>query len=68
MKELTELLMRLQQAQRELICAAAKTAMMPSDGTLRRISDLENSIAAVEAVLEDERAKLRQHQSACARG
>lgn len=60
MKELSDLLDRLHKEQRKLIWAAARTAMMPSDGTLRKISDLENTIAAVEALLQEERAKVRQ--------
>lgn len=58
-----DLLHRLQEAQRDLILAAAKSAMMPSESTLRKIADLENTIAAVEAVLEEERAKLRPPQT-----
>ena len=53
--ELQALLGRLQAAQRELIFTAARAAMMPADGTLRRISDLENTIAAVEALIHEQR-------------
>jgi hypothetical protein len=53
--ELQALLGRLQAAQRELIVTAARAAMMPADGTLRRISDLENTIAAVEALIHEQR-------------
>jgi hypothetical protein len=51
---LSALLQRLQAAQRELIAEAASRAMLPSDGTIRRISELENVIAAVEALIHDE--------------
>jgi hypothetical protein len=64
MNELPALLERLKAAQRDLILAAAKLSMLPSDGTLRKISDLENTIAAVEALLQEEQAKLRQQKAA----
>ena len=57
--ELQALLGRLQAAQRELIFTAARTAMMPADGTLRRISDLENTIAAVEALIHEQKLERR---------
>jgi hypothetical protein len=53
--QLQALLDRLQAEQRALIANAARIAMMPSDGTIRRISDLENSIAAVEALMHEQR-------------
>jgi hypothetical protein len=63
--ELSALLARLKSAQRELILNAAKLAMMPSDGTLRKIADLENAIAAVEAVMhEEEQQQQRQAKAA----
>jgi hypothetical protein len=64
LNDLVQLLARLQQAQRDLIVSVAKTAMMPSDGTLRKIADLENTIAAVEALIQEERAKNRPQQAA----
>jgi hypothetical protein len=57
--ELQALLGRLQAAQRELIFTAARAAMMPADGTLRRISDLENTIAAVEALIHEQKPERR---------
>jgi uncharacterized coiled-coil protein SlyX len=53
--ELRALLERLMTAQRELIHSSARTAMTPSDGTIRRISDLENTIAAVEALIHEQK-------------
>jgi hypothetical protein len=60
MSELMELSERLKEAQREIIMGAAKLSMMPSEGTLRKISDLENTIAAVDALIQEEREKRRQ--------
>lgn len=57
MSELTDLLGRLKGAQRELIATAARAGMMPSDGTVRKIADLESAILAVEAVIEEEGAE-----------
>jgi hypothetical protein len=51
---LSALLGRLQATQRELIAEAASRAMLPSDGAIRRSSELENVIAAVEALIHDE--------------
>jgi hypothetical protein len=62
--ELSALLARLKSAQRELILSAAKLSMMPSDGTLRKIADLENAIAAVEAVMHEEEQQQRQAKAA----
>ena len=58
--ELFELSERLKDAQREIILGAAKLSMMPSEGTLRKISDLENTIAAVDALIQEEAEKRRQ--------
>ena len=55
-EELSALLERLKKSQKELIFSAAKTSMMPSDGTIRKIAELENAIAAVEAVLHEVKA------------
>ncbi|WP_443136652.1 hypothetical protein [Methylobacterium sp. Leaf112] len=49
------LLDRLKNAQRDLILDAAKVAMLPPDSMLRRIADLENTIAAVEALIDEQR-------------
>ncbi|MET3695228.1 hypothetical protein [Methylobacterium goesingense] len=48
------LLDRLKDAQRTLIVEAAKIAMLPPDSMLRRVADLENTIAAVEALIEEQ--------------
>jgi hypothetical protein len=58
--ELLKLSERLKDAQREIILGAAKLSMMPSEGTLRKISDLENTIAAVDALIQEEAEKRRQ--------
>ena len=60
MTELLKLSERLKDAQRDIILNAAKLSMMPSEGTLRKISDLENTIAAVDALIQEEQEKLRQ--------
>ena len=60
MTELLKLSERLKEAQRDIILNAAKLSMMPSEGTLRKISDLENTIAAVDALIQEEQEKRRQ--------
>ncbi len=56
--DLAGLLERLKHAQRELVLsAAASGTTIPSDGMLRKISELEGVIAATEAVMEEERAR-----------
>jgi hypothetical protein len=50
--ELEALLERLKDAQREILMAAARSSALPSDGTLRKVADLEQTIAAVEALLD----------------
>ncbi|WP_165937954.1 hypothetical protein [Methylobacterium segetis] len=55
MQKLEALLDRLKAHQRELILEAAERDMLPPDGMLRRIAELENVIAAVEAVADEER-------------
>ena len=54
MSNLNSLLDRLKTRQRELIMEAARSDGMPSASTLRHISELENAIAAVEAVADEE--------------
>lgn len=54
MSDLEALLERLKSAQRELLLEAAKVAMLPPDSMLRRVADLENTIAAVEALIEEQ--------------
>lgn len=54
MSDLENLLERLKDAQRKLIMDAAKIDMLPPDSMLRRVADLENTIAAVEALIEEQ--------------
>ena len=51
---LASLLDRLKAAQRELILTAARGSTLPSDGMLRKISELEGAIAATEALMQEE--------------
>jgi hypothetical protein len=57
MTDLQALLDRLKRVQRELIVAAAAIATMPSDGAIRKISELEGAIAAVENLIEERRSQ-----------
>jgi hypothetical protein len=59
MPKLESLLDRLKARQRALIMEAAEHETMPADSTLRRIAELENAIAAVEAILDETRALAR---------
>ena len=54
MTSLSALLSRLKARQREIIMEAAKADMISPDGMLRQIAHLENAVAAVEAVAEEE--------------
>ena len=54
MSDLQTLLDRLKDAQRTLIVEAARIDMLPPDSMLRRVADLENTIAAVEALIEEQ--------------
>ena len=51
--DLPSLLDRLKQAQHALIEEAARQVGLPSTAILRRIADLENTIAAVMALIEE---------------
>ena len=51
--DLHALLDRLKQAQHALIEEAARQSGLPSTAILRRIADLENTIAAVLALIEE---------------
>ena len=51
--DLHALLDRLKQAQHALIEEAARQSGLPSTTILRRIADLENTIAAVLALIEE---------------
>ena len=60
MDNLDRLLDRLKARQRDLIMEAAQSDTMPADSTLKRIAELENAIAAVEAVAGEEANKHRR--------
>jgi hypothetical protein len=53
MNQLDALLDRLKEAQHLLIDDAARADMMPSDGVIRKIAELENAIAAVVALMHE---------------
>lgn len=57
MQKLEALLTRLQDRQRELILAAAEQDALPAASVLRQIAELENAIAAVEAVADEDRRR-----------
>ena len=57
MDKLDALLDRLKTRQRDLIMEAAQYDTMPADSTLKRIAELENAIAAVEAVADEQRSR-----------
>lgn len=58
--KLDALLDRLKARQREIIIQAAEFDMLPPAGILRRIAELENAIAAVEAVTGEEVDRARR--------
>ena len=55
--EMMALLERLRQAQRELIYTSARATSGPSDGTVRKMAELESAILAVEHALDELKAK-----------
>lgn len=55
--DLKDLLERLKTAQRDLLLTAASASTLPSDGAIRKISDLEGAIAAAEALLQEEKKR-----------
>ena len=55
--DLRSLLDRLKQAQHALIDDATRQSGLPSTAILRRIADLENTIAAVMALIEERQAR-----------
>ena len=61
MTDLEPLLQRLKDAQHVLIDQAAASDMLPSDGELRRIAELENAIAAVAALIEERQGAVAPH-------
>ncbi len=44
---------RLAAEQQRLIEASAKIGILPSTGTLRKISDIEHALSAVDAMIEE---------------
>lgn len=52
--DLKGLLDRLKTAQRDLLLTAASGTTVPSDGMMRKISELEGVIAATEALMQEE--------------
>ncbi|MDP4023732.1 hypothetical protein Q8W71_13935 [Methylobacterium sp. NEAU 140] len=53
------LLNRLKARQRDLILEAARVDALPAHSTIRQIAELENAIAAVEAVTAEEAERER---------
>ena len=58
--KLTALLDRLKARQRDLIVTASETDALPAASVLRQIAELENAIAAVEAVAGEEADQRRR--------
>ncbi|MBN8999488.1 MAG: hypothetical protein J0H54_08840 [Rhizobiales bacterium] len=52
-KKLTVLRSRLVEQQQKLISQAALADGLPTEGAIRKISDLENAILAVEHMIEE---------------
>ena len=65
--ELLTLLDRLRRAQREIIFREARSLAPPVDNTVRKIADLENAIAAVEATIEEVSHQERRNRAAAVR-
>jgi len=59
-EKLNVLLNRLKAHQRDLILAMAEHDGMPAGSTLRQVAELENVIAAVEAVAGEEAHRARK--------
>ena len=59
-EKLDALLSRLKAFQRDLILVAADHDVIPAGSLLRQIAELENVIAAVEAVADEEAERGRQ--------
>lgn len=53
-EDLRALLKRLKDNQRQLMIHSAQSGILPADGTIRKIADLENAIGAVELFIEEE--------------
>lgn len=54
-EKLEALRARLLAAQRALITAAAEADTVPSDNMLRKIADMEVTLGAIEAMIDEER-------------
>lgn len=52
-KKLASLRGRLVEAQQKLISQAATSGTLPTDSAIRKISELENAIMAVEHMMEE---------------
>lgn len=52
-KQLVALRGRLVEAQQKLINQAAMSGVLPTDSAIKKISELENAIMAVEHMIED---------------
>ena len=52
-KKLSVLRERLVEEQQKLITQAANSGVLPTDGAIRKISDIENAIMAVEHMIEE---------------
>lgn len=53
LKQLTALRGLLVEEQQKFITQAATSGMLPTDSAIRKISDIENAIMAVEHMIED---------------
>jgi hypothetical protein len=58
--DLLALLGRLRDAQRDIIFREARSSSPPGDNAIRKIADLENAIAAVEAIIDEVAQEERQ--------
>lgn len=54
LEDLHGLLKRLKDSQRTLLIHSAEAGVMPAEGAIRKIADLENAIGAVELLIEEE--------------
>lgn len=59
-EKLATLLERLKAHQRDLILAMAEYDGMPASSALRQVAELESVIAAIEAVADEEAARVRK--------
>ncbi len=54
MEKIENFLERLKIEQRRLILSSVEAQVLPSDNTLRKIADLESTIAAVEVLIQEQ--------------